>query len=99
MAFRTVTGYCWPQSIAAGGSVALHLSSPDAEPVAVEVARIGAERDVVWSDTVPADDHPTPNDASAHGCQWPVAAGITAETDWRSGYYEVLLTVEADGKT
>lgn len=99
MAFRTVTGYCWPQSVEAGDAVALHLSSPDGRPVAVEIARVGAERTVVWSDTVPADDHPTPHDASANGCQWPAATSVTAAADWRSGYYEVLLTVELDGKT
>lgn len=97
--FRTVTGYCWPQSIAPGSPVALHLSSPEGRPVAVEIARVGAERTVVWSGTVAADDHPTPHDASANGCGWPAATAITADNDWTSGYYEVLLTVDVDGRT
>jgi hypothetical protein len=99
MTFRTVTGYCWPQSIAPGAPVALHLSSPDGAPVDAEIARVGAERTVVWSETVAADDHATPHDASANGCDWPAATTITAGDDWASGYYEVLLTVEVDGRS
>ena len=98
MAFETVTGYCWPQSIAPGAEVGLHVSSPGGRPVAVEVARVGAEREVVWAKTVEAGDHPTPRDASANGCGWPVATPIVAEAGWRSGYYEVALTVDLDGK-
>jgi len=98
MAFETVTGYCWPQSVAAGGAVGLHLSSPGGRAVAVEVARVGADREVVWSGTVDADEHATPRDASAHGCGWPSAATIAADVGWRSGYYEVLLRVDVDGR-
>ena len=98
MAFETVTGYCWPQSVAAGGEVALHLSSSGARPVAVEIARVGAGRTVVWSDTVDAADHPTPRDASAHGCDWPAAATVPVGDDWTSGYHEVLLTIDVDGR-
>lgn len=97
MAFQTVTGYCWPQSVAPGGNVGLHLSSAGARPVEVEIARVGAERIVVWSGSVAADDHPTPSDASANGCRWPAAATIVAGDDWASGYYEVLLTIDVDG--
>ena len=98
MAFETVTGYCWPPSVVAGGAIALHLSSAGGRPVAVEVARVGARRDVVWSDTVPAGDHPTPLHASSEGCGWPAAAALTVGPDWQSGYYEVVLTIDVDGK-
>jgi len=53
---------------------------------------------VVWSNTVPAGDHPTPPRAFSQGCQWPAAATITAAADWRSGYYEVVLTIDVGGK-
>lgn len=99
MSIETVTGYCWPQSIAPGARVAIHLSSAGGRPVSVEIARVGAERTVVWSGTVEADDHPTPRDASANGCDWPVAGTVTAGDDWTSGYYEVLLTIDVNGKT
>ncbi|MFM2077560.1 MAG: hypothetical protein RJA49_1450 [Actinomycetota bacterium] len=54
---------------------------------------------MVWADTVPAGDHPTPRDASAAGCDWPAAVAVSAAADWRSGYYEVVLTIDVDGKT
>ena len=99
MAFETVTGYCWPQSVAPGGRVALHLSSAGARPVDVEVARVGGTRDVVHTESaVPAGDHPTPNGAAQTGCSWPGAAELVVGDDWRSGYYEVVLQIDVDGK-
>jgi hypothetical protein len=100
MAFETITGYCWPQSAEAGQQVALHLSSPGGRPVAVEVARVGGERTVVHRDpAVAADAHPTPVGAARDGCGWPAAATIEVDPAWRSGYYEVVLEVEVDGRT
>lgn len=99
MAFETVTGYCWPQSVEGGGAVGLHLSSAGARPVSVEVARVGAERTVVFSDAaVPADGHATPTEAHRHGCDWPAALVLDVESTWRSGYYEVVLDIDVDGK-
>ncbi len=98
MAFETVTGYCWPQSIEPSGAVALHVSSAGGRDVHVEVARVGHTREVVWSDIVPCGDHPTPARSYELGCGWPAAATLTADPDWRSGYYEVVLTIEVDGK-
>ncbi|MHB8463270.1 MAG: N,N-dimethylformamidase beta subunit family domain-containing protein [Acidimicrobiales bacterium] len=99
MAYETVTGYCWPQSVHGGGTVALHLSSAGARPVSIEVARVGGERTVVFADdAVPADSHPTPTDASSHGCGWPAAVVFDVDRAWRSGYYEVVLEIDVDGK-
>jgi len=99
MAFETVTGYCWPQSVTAGGQVALHLSSSGDRPVAVEVARCGWRRDVVFSDAaVPASFHPTPSGAAQTGCDWPSALTLDVGPSWRSGYYEVVLTIDIEGK-
>ena len=99
MAFETVRGYCWPQSVAAGDRVALHLSSAGGRPVSVEVARVGATREVVHREPdLVVGDHPTPGDASTNGCGWPVAADVLVDPSWRSGYYEVLLTIEVDGQ-
>ena len=100
MACETVTGYCWPQSIEAGGRVGLHLSSSGGRPVKVEIARAGLERTVVFADdTVAAGEHPTPNNAFVDGCGWPAAATIDVGADWRSGYYEVVLEIDVNGKT
>jgi hypothetical protein len=98
MAYEVVTGYCWPQSACAGESVGLHLSSPQGRPVAVEVARVAAERTVVFAATVDADDHPAPPDAATRGCGWPAATTIAIDAAWPSGYYEVLLQNEVRGK-
>jgi hypothetical protein len=98
MAYESVTGYCWPHSIAPGGTVALHLSSAGGRAVDVEISRVGATREVVWHDTVPARDHPVPAEAWTRGCDWPAAATVTAGEEWRSGYYEVVLTIEVNGK-
>ena len=77
----------------------MHLSSAGARPVSIEVARVGVDRRVVWSDTVDADDHPTPLDASAQGCAWPAATTVIVDEAWQSGYYEVVLTIDVDGRT
>ena len=99
MAYETVTGYCWPQSVVSGGTVALHLSSAGARPVSIEVARVGGERTVVFTDgAVPADSHPTPTDAHSHGCRWPATLILDVDPTWRSGYYEVVLDIDVDGK-
>jgi hypothetical protein len=100
MARETVTGYCWPQSVEAGGTVGLHVSSAGGRRVAIEVARIGRERTVVLTDPgVEAGDHATPADASTNGCGWPVAFAIDIDPAWHSGYYEVVLEIDVDGKT
>src|SRR4051794_2061415 len=94
-----VTGYCWPQSVRAGEEVGVHLSSSGARPVRVEVARVGTRRDVVFrADAVPADEHPTPKDASSKGCQWPVALTVDVDAAWRSGYYEVVMEIDVGEK-
>jgi hypothetical protein len=97
VAFETVNGYCWPQSVERGGTVGVHVSSPGGRDVAVEVARVGHRRHVVWSGVVPAGDHAVPAGAYAQGCGWPVATELSVG-DWLSGYYEVLLTVDVDGR-
>src|ERR1700722_8592204 len=43
-----VTGYCWPQSARPGDQIGLHMSSSAGRPVRVEVARVGARREVVF---------------------------------------------------
>src|SRR5687767_8119332 len=99
MAYETITGYCWPQSVAPGEAVALHLSSPGGRPVSVEVARVGGTRDTVFVDhSVPADHHATPANADSKGCGWPAALALNVDAAWRSGYYEVVLEIDVDGK-
>ena len=99
MAREVVTGYCWPQSVVPGGSVGLHLSSSGGRPVRVEVARVGARREVAARyGAVAAGEHDVPADASAAGCRWPAALALDVGGEWRSGYYEVLLEIDVGDK-
>ena len=88
-------GYCWPQSVAPGEPLDLHLSSATGQ-VEVEVFRIGADRTPVWSGTVEAGDHAVPVDADSKGCGWPSALTLDT-TGWESAYHEVVLTAR-DGE-
>ena len=87
-----IEAYCWPQSVAAGEPVALHVST-DTPTFDVEVARDGATRDVVWSAAgVAGTHHASPPDAAANGCGWLPTLAIPTGTDWASGYYAVTVT-------
>ncbi|MEX0650917.1 MAG: N,N-dimethylformamidase beta subunit family domain-containing protein [Actinomycetota bacterium] len=84
--------YCFPRSGVPSQSLPLHVST-DAGSFEIEVVREGAERRIVWrAHGVRADEHPTPQDASANGCNWPAALEIPIGSEWRSGYYSVTLT-------
>jgi hypothetical protein len=97
MVREVVTGYCWPQSACPGEQVELHMSSSAGRTVRVEVARVGAQREVVFSsDSVAADEHDTPKDASSIGCGWPVALALVVDSTWRSGYYDIGDRVRRD---
>ena len=43
--------------------------------------------------------HPVPETAASHGCGWPAAHSFTVPESWRSGFYEVTLSVEDGGGT
>src|SRR5256885_15524628 len=99
MTREVVTGYCWPQSVAGGEQVTLHVSSSGGRPVRVEVARVGMRREVVFrSESVAASEHEIPKDASANGCRWPVALTLDVDPRWRSGYYEVVMEIDVGEK-
>ena len=88
--------YCWPQSVEAGDDVAIHASGPSVE-VAVEVARVGATREVVRRGTMTVQPQSLGPEVVAEGCDWPAAAHLAVEPEWRSGYYEVVLTHDGHG--
>src|ERR1019366_9616141 len=99
MGREVVTGYCWPQSVSPGEQVGLHMSSSAGRPVRVEIARVGALREVVFrSDSVVTDEHETPHDAASQGCGWPVALTMDIDPAWRSGYYEVVMEIDVGEK-
>ncbi len=91
-----VEGYCGRRSYVAGDMVDLHCAGRT-DSFTVEVARIGARREVVFAAAgVRASDHDVPDDASESGCDWPITAQIRTDEAWPSGFYEVRLVDEHD---
>jgi hypothetical protein len=90
--YDAVEGYADRLSAAPGDHLALHVRCAT-ERFDVEVRRWGG--DVVRrSEGLPGVDHPTPPDADANGCGWPVATTIPVG-DWPSAAY--LVTLSAHG--
>src|SRR5690606_22293349 len=80
-----------------GETVQFHISTTAAK-FSAEVARIGLEREKVWSkDDLTGSRHPVPEDASSNGCGWPVAFELQVGPDWKSGYYQVTLQAADSG--
>ncbi len=92
--YQFIEGYADQLSVEAGESIGLCVST-SARRFSVEIARVGAERQVVWQKHhLPGKKYPVPDDASGYGCKWPVALGVPVGRDWRSGYYHVILRAE-----
>ena len=72
----TIEGYADRLSYVAGEEVGLCVST-SAATFHLEVARVGAERTVVLRQKEAAGKwHPTPANASSHGCGWPAALKV-----------------------
>ncbi len=92
-----IEGYAGRLSYAPGEQAALHISTSGGR-FSVEIRRIGATNETVWTrKDLPGRDHPIPEDASSHGCRWPVALSVPVAPHWRSGYYVVTLRTEDSG--
>lgn len=92
----TVWSWCWPLSVNGGETVDVHCSAEDPD-LTIEVARVGATRDVVWSTTATTGRHALPADADTHGCDWPVTTTVPTDPTWRSGFYEVVTQPAGGG--
>ena len=94
-----VEGYAGQVSYQPGDELQLHVSTT-APTFALEIARLGAERKVVFSQSgIPGLEHPIPENASSHGCSWPVGCSVPIPEDWTSGYYQVVFRAEDRGGT
>src|SRR6478752_5333440 len=92
-----VEGYTNQLSYAPGEEVSLCVSTTAAK-YAIEVARVGAKREVVLTKKdIDGGEHRVPDDCSSHGCGWPVSFQFKVPADWKSGYYAVSLTAEDRG--
>jgi len=88
-----VTGYPNKLSVLPGEEISFHLSS-SGKAVDLVVDRLAAERVRVLEETgIACARHPIPDRASSDGCGWPAAWTLTIPDDWKSGYYEVTLSV------
>src|SRR5687767_12296697 len=92
-----VEGYAAQLSYQPGDEVAFHISTSAAR-FAVEIARLGDKREVVWTgNDLPGSEHPVPEHASSRGCGWPVALKVPIPAGWRTGYYVATLRTEDRG--
>jgi len=77
-----------------GDEVRFHTST-SASRYSIEIARVGARRDLVYTRSgIRGALHPTPPEAFARGCGWPDGFAFRIPRDWRSGYYAVTLRAE-----
>ena len=92
-----IEGYTDQLSCEPGDEIGFHIST-SASQYALEIARLGSEREVLWSKSdLPGAAYPIPEDAPSHGCRWPVAFRLCVPDTWRSGYYEVSMRAEDSG--
>lgn len=81
-----------------GDEIAFCVSTTTAH-YSVEIARVGAQRVLVWEKRGLQGWHqPMPENASSHGCGWSVSFRLPVAAEWRSGYYSVLVRDE-DGES
>ncbi|HSH95762.1 MAG TPA: N,N-dimethylformamidase beta subunit family domain-containing protein [Roseimicrobium sp.] len=92
-----IEGYAAQQSYAPGEEAAVHVSTSAAK-YSVEIVRIGAQTNLVWSKRdLPGKEYPVPDDASSMGCRWPESFRVPVAKDWKSGYYAVRFRAEDSG--
>ncbi|MDW5593404.1 N,N-dimethylformamidase beta subunit family domain-containing protein [Conexibacter stalactiti] len=91
-----VEAWCYTDrfSYAPGEQVQVHVLAT-APTYDLIVTRDGAEPEVVWERSGLAGvDAPTPAEAYAAGCGWPVGVSFEIPSDWPSGFH--LLTIAVD---
>lgn len=94
-----IEGYAGRESYGPGEDVTFHVST-SATDFAINVARLGLSREIVWEETdVPGQRYLVPPNSSSHGCDWPSALSLRIPESWRSGYYEVTVSASDKGGT
>lgn len=93
-----IEGYPNRISVVAGDQLALRTSTSASE-YSIEIARIGLTREVVFQKSgIPGGGvQRIPENASSHGCGWPVSFEMIVPQEWRSGYYSVVFRVADRG--
>lgn len=94
-----IDGYTHQLSYAPGEEIEFRVSTSAAH-YSLEIARLGATREVVFSQAeLPGAAHPIPENASSHGCGWPTSFTLAVPETWQSGYYEGTLRAKDSGGT
>ena len=94
-----IDGYTHQLSYAPGEEIEFRVSTSAAH-YSLEIARLGATREVVFSQAeLPGAAHPIPENASSHGCGWPTSFTLAVPQTWQSGYYEGTLRATDNGGT
>ncbi len=84
-------GYTDLLSYRAGEKLGLCVST-SLPHFSIEITRVGAQRETVFrKDKIAGSLCEVPDDASTHGCNWPISTQVTVSPEWRSGYYEIKL--------
>lgn len=100
-----IEGYCSKQSVAAGETIEIMVSTQPAEDFIIEIFRTGyyggrGARLMRTVGPLPGAAHPTPEPARGdrllHECKWPPAVSLTIPGDWPSGVYLGRLTTLKD---
>ncbi|HZZ87523.1 MAG TPA: N,N-dimethylformamidase beta subunit family domain-containing protein [Caulobacteraceae bacterium] len=82
-------------SLRPGEWFTVHATAPTPQ-CRLEIARVGSAREVILAGEVQVGEYPVPPEADRNGCGWPACARVQIGAEWRSGYYDVVLT-GADG--
>ncbi|MBI5835705.1 MAG: hypothetical protein HZB25_00535 [Candidatus Eisenbacteria bacterium] len=91
-----VQAYAGRSSVAQGEAVTFHVST-GLPRYDLRIYRFGAQIEVVdMIRDLPGQQYPTPPDAYANGCGWPVAFTYTIPENWRSGVYAASFSKGMD---
>ena len=92
-----IEGYSGQVSYSHGEELKLHTST-SGQQYGIQIKRHGAKVETVFSKSgIRGAEHSIPENASSHGCKWPVGFRISIPANWKSGYYEVLFRTEDRG--
>jgi hypothetical protein len=94
-----IEGYCSRQSVLAGETLDIMVSTDPPQPFQIEIFRMGYYgglgarlMQVLGPFEGKAQAVPTPGEKNLHECQWEVSAQLTIPQDWLSGVYLGRLT-------
>ena len=92
-----IEGYSGKVSYVAGEAASFHVSTT-AATFAMEITRLGGTNVTVWkTNGVTGAQHPVPENASSHGCDWPATLTLRIPAEWLTGYYQVRVRAEDFG--